>query len=66
MPTVIATFATSTRVAHASAILELACHPLPNHPFFCAGRPGDDKNGVGVEARGSGVYAVGLLGSGLK
>jgi hypothetical protein len=66
MPTVIATFATSTSVAQANAILELPCHPLANHLFFCTGLPGDDKNGVGVVARGSGVYAVALLRSGLK
>jgi hypothetical protein len=56
---------TSTKTAQPRAMRELVFHP-PNL-FLDAVVPGDlGKRGCGVLARGSGVYAVALLRSGLK
>ena len=59
---------TNTTTAHASANFELALQPFPRHLLFRTGSdmPGDLRNAVGVVAKGSGVYAVALLKSGLK
>lgn len=67
MPMVRATFATSTNTAQPKAIRELVLHPRLRRFFSTVSDlPGDFKNAVGVVAKGSGVYAVELLRSGLN
>ena len=68
IPAVKQIFVTSTTITQPSAMRELVFHP-PRRLFDTAVPvlPGDFKrSGCGVLARGSGVYAVALLKSGLK
>ena len=68
IPTARQMLVTNTSTAPASAIFELALHPVPRHFLFRTGADvsGDLRNAVGVVAKGSGVYAVDPWKSGLK